>query len=193
MTRRTIIRVVLALFVAFGVATFTRAGLSLLERGARKSSGDPCSSVEDARRFGTLIYRIEFDPATVVIDGERIGCREGWVEVRSDPSHWLVWVPTRERLEGYNLVLIPEPAHRGAWTWMAAPDARVFLHRGDPTTGSRVGDSMLTATSGDRVLYFTQYLDSVETLPDRVVFSNEFPKDPGFQLLGEIRLRYVTP
>jgi hypothetical protein len=191
MSRRRCLRFTLILLSAGIVATIAKAGWNWFEQGARKSFGDPCSSADEARHFGTLVSLIEFEPNTIVVNGRHVGFREGWIEEESDPSHRLIWIPTRKRLGGFNLVLIPDTSERDES--QSEPRLRVQLVQGDSTLDKQAGNSMKQVSSSGRVLYFVTLLDSVDRLPDRAMLLSESPGDSSFREVGLIRLRFKTP
>ena len=92
------IGLVLIVLATAGKAVLNAAFEDFKGRGEREAE-----TVREARSRGILVTELSVDPPQLEGAGVRVWFHEAWIEERSLPSHFLVWIPTEKRRGGYRL------------------------------------------------------------------------------------------
>ncbi len=93
--------VIICGIIAFLLLTiFKFFGNGLGDKGIPSS---PCGTSGEAKRSFTYVCPALIEPKVIDYKGQRIEFGEAWVEKRSKPSWFLVWIPYRKIVNGYEL------------------------------------------------------------------------------------------
>lgn len=87
--------------IAFLLLTFFKwISNGLVDKGFPSS---PCRTAGEAKRSFTYVCPAFIEPKVIDYKGHRIEFGEAWVEKRSKPACFLVWIPYRQIKKGYEL------------------------------------------------------------------------------------------
>jgi len=107
-------------FIAFLLLTFFKLiGNGLWNKGFPSS---PCRTPGEAKRSFTYVCPAFIEPKVIEYKGHRIEFGEAWVEKRSKPSWFLVWIPYRQIKKGYKLCLTLKSGDQESGGWFVIGD-----------------------------------------------------------------------
>ena len=94
--------VIIGGIIAFALINFCKWIYNEL-RNKEGAYSTPCHTPGAAKLFSTYVCQAYFQPTAFDYKGQRIEIGEAWVEKKSCPRHFLVWIPYREIKTGYEL------------------------------------------------------------------------------------------
>ena len=94
--------VIICSIIAFALLNFCKWIYN--ELGNKEGTySNPCHTNSEAKFFSTYVCPAYFQPDAFDYKGRRIEIGEAWVEKKSLPRHFLLWIPYREIKKGYEL------------------------------------------------------------------------------------------
>ena len=136
--------------------TEVTSGNGLGDKGFPSS---PCLSVGEAKISFTYVCPAFIEPKVIDYKGQKIEFGEAWVEKRSKPEWFLVWIPYRKIVRGYELCFTLKTGDQALDGWFVIGDR---------------GRSLGTISSKNTTKLFSESLglkDADEIIPDSLEMS----------------------